>query len=185
MMPISKLIAAGSEEPSTPPSGLVIEAHALSEALKPAKAKLFKKEPCTVELSYIRSKGLLEVKEAKYETFTNFVPATGLFPSGVQMSGLYLQKVVATYPKGASIELRALNGFLEIHSGRSKTTLQRLDGTASAVKPKPLPTDKRHKGKVEPRLEGRHLRQRGNPWGFSANTPFKANKLDGDEETED
>ena len=47
-----------------------------------------------------------------------------------------------------------------------------------------MPVDRKHKGKVEPSLEGRHIRQRGQAWGFSANVPFEADKRDGDREGE-
>jgi len=47
-----------------------------------------------------------------------------------------------------------------------------------------MPGNRKHKGKVEPRPEGRHLRQRGDSWDFSAAVPFKADRRDGDQDDE-
>ena len=155
--------------------GLVVDIHLLHDALKQARAKLPNKKPCVVALSYDCRRKLLEIKEVRYETFTRLVPANGTLPTGVQVQGLLLFKAITTYLKAERVELSAREGFLDVRAGRSRFSLNRLDGTPSAVKPAPMPADRRHKGKVDFLIEGRNLRTRGDQWAFSANVPFKPN----------
>lgn len=163
---------------------LTVAASALASALAPIKPNKPEKKPYVVVLEARARARTLSIEEAKHGLFAATVPAKGSLPPDIQVDGKMLGRVAASLPNDATIEMSTIDEFLDVRSGKVRARLPRIDLTPAKVKMKRRLVDPKHKGKVEPRLEGRHIRQRGQTWGFSANVPFKADRRDGDREDE-
>lgn len=163
---------------------LTVAASVLASALAPIKPNVPEKLPYIVLLESNARKRMLRIAKARHGEFAVTVPAKGSLPPEIQVDGKMLGRIAASDPGDTMIELAAIGEHLEIKAGSLRSQLRRIALTAAKVKTKPMPVNRKHKGKVEPRVEGRHIRQRGQTWGFSANVPFKADRRDGDQEDE-
>jgi len=155
---------------------LKVKASDLAEALKPAKPHPLKKKPkpLLVSLEYAFAAGTLAVIEAKNGAFAESLPAIGDWAGPVQVDGVLLCRLAATWPSVSELELSADAEALVIRMGKSISRVARLDGGgATAVKRMPPKPDKRHKGKVEvpPDPEGKRV-ELADTWTFSARVPM-------------
>ncbi len=164
----------GPAAPTAPKPGLAVVASDLAAAMKPNKPRANSKSLMVVLLSYDPGKSLLTVEEARHARFAFDLPAVGSWSGVAQIDGKALANLAASMPPTAFLELRALGNAVEVRGGNVIASLPRLDGGPGAVTRRHMPPDKRHKGKVEARPEGRrYAPPKGETWGFSAQVPFK------------
>ncbi len=153
-----------------------VKAGDLAGALKPVKPhplkRKFKAVPVSLEQDFVT--GALSVIEAKHGTFAKSIATAGQFAGPVQVDGVLLQRLAASWPESAELELGADAEALMIRCGKSITRVARLDGGgANPIIRKPKGPDKRHTGKVEvppdPIVKRVEL---ADTWGFSARVPM-------------
>jgi hypothetical protein len=153
-----------------------VKASDLADALKPAKPHPPKKrpKPLLVSLEHELVAGTLTVIEAKHGAFAKSVPASGEWPGPVQVDGVMLYRLVATWPPETELELSADAQALTVRMGKSVCRVARTDGGgANPIKRTPPKPDKRHKGKVEvpPDPEVKRV-ELADTWAFSARVPM-------------
>ncbi len=152
-----------------------VKAGDLAEALKPAKPHPLKKRPkLTVSLEYELAGGTLVIIEAKHAAFTKSAPASGDWPSPVQVDGVLLYRLVATWPPETELELSADPQAIIVRTGKSLCRVARTDGGgANPIRRTPPKPDKRHAGKVEIPPDPQFKRvELADTWGFSARVPM-------------
>jgi|SRR5208283_124855 len=153
-----------------------VKAGDLAEALRPAKAYSRKKKPkplpVSLEQDYVTHN--LSVIEAKHGLFAKVIPASGEFPSRVQMDGITLERFASTWPAETTLILAADAERLNIRAGKAQVAVPRLDGGGmTPIERTPIPPNKQHKGKVVVPLDPLHKRvELADTWGFSARVPM-------------
>jgi hypothetical protein len=129
-------------------------------------------KPCVVNLIFDPAHQILIVEEAKHGRFESDLPASGDLPFSVQVEGKLLGRFAMSHSSGVPLTVLVADTVIEIHAGAAKARLARLEGTGAGAIRKPMPIDRRHKGKVEPTFDGRRLTPKGDTWLFSAQVPF-------------
>ncbi len=155
---------------------LKVNAGELVEALKPTKPHLRKKrpKPFPVSLEQEFVSGELAVIEAKHGVFAKSIATSGYWPGHVQVDGVLLGRLAATWPPEAELELSADAEALTVRVGKFVSRVARIDGGgANPIKRTPPKPDKRHKGKVEvpPDPVGKRVKL-SDTWAFSARVPM-------------
>jgi hypothetical protein len=153
-----------------------VKAGDLAEALKPAKPHPLKKRPKPVPVSLEQDfvSGAFSVIEAKNGAFAKAVPGSGDWPRPVQVEGILLQKLVATWAPETELELSADAEALTIRAGKSTSRVTRIDGGgANLIVRTPRKPDERHAGKVIVPPDPTNKRvELADTWGFSARVPM-------------
>lgn len=153
-----------------------VKAGEFAEALKPAKPHPLKKRPKPIPISLEQElvSGAFVVVEAQHAIFANKVRATGNWPNAVQVDGVTLCRLVATWPPHEELELSADPEALKIVVGKSVSRVKRIDsGGNNPILRMRLEPDPRHKGKVAAPPDPTTKRvELADTWGFSARVPM-------------
>lgn len=159
---------------------LRVGAGELAQALIRTKSRKAPKNlrPLVVSLEYRIESGQLAVIEAKHAAFATAIEAEGDLVGAVQLDGRALYKYAATWPPETRLELSAEAAHLAVRSGGSFVRIPRTDACGKRpVVRKPLPPNKKHKGKVEIPPDPVGKRQALDAsWGFSARVPIPPHK---------
>lgn len=153
-----------------------LKAGDLADALKPARPHARKKKPKPVPVSLEQDfvSSAFSVIEARHGSFGKSLPCSGNWPKAVQVDGVLLEKLVATWPAEAELELIADAERLQIRVGKSITFVNRLDdGGSNLIARTPPKPDARHKGKpvIPPDPVSKRV-ELADTWGFSARVPM-------------
>lgn len=121
--------------------------NALADAIPRRRKKL---KPVPVSLEFYEAVSQLAVNEAKHGGFQNALPASGQWPHRVQVDGVMLEKVVATYSPDDALSLVAEPDALLVLRDKSSFRLPRFDGPGKKpIKHSPAKPDPRHQGMPE------------------------------------
>lgn len=155
---------------------LKVKAGSLAEALKPPKPHQFKRraKPFIVSLEHEPAAGTLAVIEAEHGIVARAVSVSGDWPGAVQVNGTVLYRLTATWPPDAELQLNADAQSLVVRMAKSIVRIARMDdGGGQPIIRTPLPSDKRHKGKVQSAPDPTSRRvDLDDTWDFSARVPM-------------
>jgi len=153
----------------------------LAKALASTKPRVKIKQPCPVLIIFDSASKTLTIEEAQHGLFSTQIAAEGLGSFSAQVEGKAFGRLAATYPPASRIELSVGGEVLAVRCGRSLLKLARLDLGPTPTARKPMPVNKKHKGRVEPKPEGRHYAPKADTWLFSAQVPFSKEALELDD----
>lgn len=132
-----------------------------------------KKKPVAVDMWFDADQGLLVVEEALHGLFASEAPASGSKSTNAQVDGRLLHAIATRHPAGSMLGLAFGDTDLTVKCGGSTARLP-----AMRVQRKPLPRNPKHKGPVAVVPEGRLRTPKGDTWVFSAQVPFKPDKVE-------
>ena len=161
------LLAPVAAPPTPTREPVLIQAGELANSLAATKPRVAPGEKCVVVLRFDPRRQVLMTEEAAHALFARDLPAQGSGALDVQGDGKALGRLAAAFPPSSPVEILAAGDVLEVRCGKTVTRLSR-----EAVARKPMPKNKKHRGKVEQEPEGRHYAPKGDTRGFSAQVPF-------------
>jgi hypothetical protein len=149
----------------------------LAPVRRAAKSK--RARPLIVSLEYRIESDTLAVIEARHGKFANTIQAQGDLPEPAQLDAIRLVRYADAWPPDAALELIVERSEIVVRCGRSSARFPRtdLDPGAKIVR-KPLPANRRHKGKVEVPPDPVGKREAWNDmWAFSARVPMPGHRI--------
>jgi hypothetical protein len=152
-------------------------AAALSKTAQRAGSK--RSKPIIVSIEYRVESGALSVVEAKNAVFATSLDAEGDLVGATQIDGRPLYKYASSWPPETHLEITTNAEHLIVRTGSSIVKIPRTDddGRKPIVR-KPLPIDKKHKGKVEiPPDPVRLAEPLADMWSFSARVPMPSHRI--------
>jgi hypothetical protein len=136
------------------------------------------KVPITLAFLQVEGMGELEVSDAVHGARSDRLAARGEWRESCQMVGADFRTLLDTYPPEAELDLIQTEANLIIRRGRSRLTIQRLDGAGKRkIHQRKQRPDPRHKGPVViPPNPVQKRVARNDTWAFSARVPMEEHK---------